>query len=44
MSDAKNTIINIVLDRVQLESRNLYNEIFGIMANIQNNYENIKLV
>lgn len=40
MSDAKNTIINIVLDRVQLESRNLYNEIFGIMANIQNNYEN----
>ena len=30
----------IILDKITIESRRLYNELFSVMSSIQNNYEN----
>lgn len=38
--NAKLDILQLVSDKVSLESRHIYNELFGIMSSIQNNYEN----
>jgi endopeptidase La len=39
-SDPKNILNKIILDKIAIESRRLYNELFATMSSIQNNYEN----
>ena len=39
-SDPKNIMNKIILDKIAIESRRLYNELFATMSSIQNNYEN----
>jgi endopeptidase La len=39
-SDPKNILHKIILDKISIESRRLYNELFATMSSIQNNYEN----
>ena len=39
-SDPKNILNKIILDKISIESRRLYNELFATMSSIQNNYEN----
>ena len=38
--DPKNIMNKIILDKIAIESRRLYNELFATMSSIQNNYEN----
>ena len=40
ISDPKNIMNKIILDKISIESRRLYNELFATMSSIQNNYEN----
>jgi len=39
-SDPKNILNKIIFDKIAIESRRLYNELFATMSSIQNNYEN----
>ena len=39
-SDPKNILYKIIFDKISIESRRLYNELFATMSSIQNNYEN----
>ena len=39
-SDPKNILNKIILDKIAIESRRLYNELFATMSSIQNNHEN----
>jgi endopeptidase La len=39
-SDPKNILNKIILEKIAIETRRLYNELFATMSSIQNNYEN----
>ena len=40
MTDAKEILLNLAQTNLDTVSRQLYNELFGIMSSVQNNYEN----
>jgi len=40
LNEAKSIIINIITNKLNLENRRLYQEIYNVMSGIQNNYEN----
>jgi len=40
LNDAKSIITNIITNKLNLENRRLYQEIYNVMSGIQNNYEN----